>query len=81
MIADMKGLPPLCPHDARSPHPIGRVPFVGGVTRDVYEDADERPWVTGYDGDRVSGVGLPPADEPVVLGGGPARVASPIGPG
>jgi hypothetical protein len=43
----------------------GRVPFVDGVTRDVYEDADGRQWVVGYDGKRVYGVWLPPADEPV----------------
>jgi hypothetical protein len=29
---------------------------VAGVTRDVYEDADGRQWVTGYEGERVSEV-------------------------
>ena len=33
-----------------------------GVTRDVYEDADGRQWVFGYDG-----VWLPSADEPLVV--------------
>jgi hypothetical protein len=46
---------------------VGRVPFVDGVTRVVYEDSDGRQWVTGYDGERVQGVWLPPADEPVVF--------------
>jgi hypothetical protein len=47
----------------------GRVPFVDGVTRDVYEDADGRQWVAGYDGERVYGVWLMPADEPAVDAG------------
>ena len=46
------------------PRVIGRVPFVGGVTRDVYEDSDGRQWVVGYDGERVYGGWLAPADEP-----------------
>ena len=46
---------------------IGRVSFVDGVTRDVYEDADGRQWVAGYDGERVYGVWLVPADEPVMV--------------
>jgi hypothetical protein len=45
----------------------GRVAFVGGATRDVYEDADSRQWVAGYDGERVYGVWLVPADEPVIV--------------
>jgi L-lactate dehydrogenase len=32
------------------------VPFVDGATRDLYEDADGRQWVVGYDGERVCGV-------------------------
>jgi hypothetical protein len=48
---------------------VGRVPFVDGVTRDVYEDADGRQWVGGYDRERVYGVWLAPADEPVVVTG------------
>ena len=50
------------------------MPFVDGVTRDVYEDADGRQWVAGYGGERVYGVWLVPADEPVVVprAGGPS---------
>jgi hypothetical protein len=48
---------------------VGRVPFVDGVTGDVHEDADGRQWVAGYEGERVYGVWLPPADEPVVVAG------------
>ena len=47
---------------------VGRVPFADGVTREVYEDADRRQWVIGHDGERVYGVWLMPADEPVVVG-------------
>jgi hypothetical protein len=50
-----------------SRHIIARVPFVDGLTRDVYEDADGRQWVVAYDGERVYGVWLPPADEPVIV--------------
>ena len=32
---------------------VGRVPFVDGATRDVYEDADGRQWVSGHDETRV----------------------------
>jgi hypothetical protein len=39
--------------EATEPRIIGRVPFVDGVVRDVYEDADGRQWVIGYDGERV----------------------------
>jgi hypothetical protein len=46
---------------------VGRVPFADGVIRDVYEAADGRQWLAGYDGERVYGVWLPPADEPVVV--------------
>ena len=36
---------------------VGRVPFVDGVTRDVYEDDDGRQWVAGVRrGARVRGV-------------------------
>jgi hypothetical protein len=52
------------PDDSRV---IGRVPFVDGVTRDVYEDGEGRHWVAGYDGERVYGVWLVPADEPVMV--------------
>ena len=47
----------------------GRVPFVDGVTRGVYEGYDGRQWVAGYDGECVYGVWLPPADEPAVVEG------------
>ena len=43
---------------------VGRVPSADGVSRDVYEDADGRQWVAGYDGERLYGVWLVPADEP-----------------
>jgi hypothetical protein len=43
----------------------GLAPFVGGVTRPVYEDADGRQWVVGYDGEPAYGVWLRPPDEPV----------------
>jgi hypothetical protein len=55
------------------PRIVGRVPFVDSVTRDVYEDADSRQWVVGYDGERVYGVWVTPADEPVMVAGGGAR--------
>jgi hypothetical protein len=38
---------------------VGRVPFVDGVTRDVYEGEDGRQWVVEYGGERVYGVWLP----------------------
>ena len=41
---------------------IGRVSFVDGATRDVYEDADGRQWVTRCDGERVYGVWLVPPE-------------------
>jgi hypothetical protein len=40
---------------------------VDGIERDVYEDADGRQWVTGYDDERVHGAWLAPADEPVIV--------------
>jgi hypothetical protein len=46
---------------------IGRAPFADGVTREVYEDADGRQWVAGYEGERVYGVWVMPPDEPVVV--------------
>jgi hypothetical protein len=49
------------------PRPIARVPFVDGIEREVYEDADGRQWVLGYDGERVYGVWVMPADEPVMV--------------
>jgi hypothetical protein len=52
---------------AIGPPIVGRVPFVDGIERDVFEDADGRQWVTEYDGDRVYGVWLMPADEPVTV--------------
>jgi hypothetical protein len=50
---------------------IGRVPFVDGVTRDVYEDPDERQWVIGYEGERVYGVWILPPDESFIVSGTP----------
>ena len=52
---------------------VGRVPFVNSMTRDVNEDADGRQWVAGYGGERVYGVWLMPADEPLLV----ARAAAP----
>jgi hypothetical protein len=46
---------------------IGCVPFVDGVTRDVYEDADGRQWVIGDDVERVYRVWLLPADKAVIV--------------
>ena len=63
------------------PRVVGRVPFVDGVTRDVYEDADGQQWVVGYEGERVYGVWMIPADEPVVVEGGSAQMRSPISTG
>jgi hypothetical protein len=54
-------------NDTDEPRVVGRVPFTDGVTRDVYEDADGRQWVTGYDGERVFGVWVAPADDPVLV--------------
>jgi hypothetical protein len=49
------------------PRIIGRSLFMDGLTRDMYENADRRQWVVGRAGERVYGVWLPPADEPVVV--------------
>jgi hypothetical protein len=49
---------------------VGRVASVDGVTRDMHEDADGQQWVVGHDGERVHGVWLMPADEPVVVASG-----------
>jgi hypothetical protein len=43
-------------NDGSDSGPVGRVPFVDGVTREVYEDPDGRQWVTGNEGERVYGV-------------------------
>ena len=51
------------------PRIIGNVPFVDGVVREVHEDDDGRQWVTGYEGERVYGMWLLPADEPVMVEG------------
>ncbi|HEX5273021.1 MAG TPA: hypothetical protein VFW33_21135 [Gemmataceae bacterium] len=53
--------------DNFEPRVIGSTPFTDGVSREVYEDADGRQWVTGYDGERVYGVWLVTADEPLVV--------------
>jgi hypothetical protein len=55
--------------DTDEPRVVGPVPFVNGLTRDVYEDPVGRQWVVGYDGEKVYGVWLMPADEPVVVAG------------
>ncbi len=55
---------------------IGRVPFVDGVTRDVYEEDDGRQWVVGYEGERVYGVWVAPADDPVMIEGASSEVAT-----
>jgi hypothetical protein len=46
---------------------VGRVPFEDGAERDVFEDADGRQYVRGYDGEPVYGVWLPPVEEAVVV--------------
>ena len=66
------------PDDSRV---VGSVPFVDGVTRDVYEDADGRQRVAGYEGERVYGVWLPPADEPGVVEGDRLSACGPAGAG
>jgi hypothetical protein len=64
---------------------LGRVPFVDGVTRDVYEDEFGCQWVTGYDGERVYGVWLAPPDQPLVVNeatgwtNGTTRGRAPVG--
>jgi hypothetical protein len=58
--------------DATDPRAVGRVPFTDSSERAVYEDADGRQWVIGYDGERVYGVRVMPADEPVMVGPGEA---------
>jgi hypothetical protein len=73
------GVPPTERRKRVMSHPtdsriVGRVPSADGVSRDVCEDADGRQWVVGgYDGERVYGVWLPPADEPVAV----ARAGAP----
>jgi hypothetical protein len=59
--------------DASEPRVVGRVPFVDGATRDVYEGPHGRQWVTGYASERVYGLWLLPPDEPVVVEGPPRR--------
>ena len=51
------------------PRIIGRSLLMDGLTRDVYEDTDGRQRVVGHDGERVYGVWLLPADEPLVVTG------------
>jgi hypothetical protein len=58
--------------DATDSRIIGRVPFTDGSERDVYEDEGGRQWVVGHDGERVYGVRVMPADEPVMVGPGEA---------
>src|SRR5262245_51745043 len=36
--------------EATESRAVGRVPFADGVEREVYEAADGRQWVVGYDG-------------------------------
>jgi hypothetical protein len=48
---------------------VGRAPFLDGATREVYEDKDGRQREVGYGGERVSGVWLAPADEPLMIEG------------
>jgi hypothetical protein len=54
-------------NNGTEPRVIGRVPFVDGAVREVYEDADGRQWVIGYEWERVYGVWMIPADEPLVV--------------
>jgi hypothetical protein len=46
---------------------IGSCPFTDGAERVVYEDAEGRQYVLGYDGEPVYGQWLPPADEPTAV--------------
>jgi hypothetical protein len=55
--------------EATEPRVVGRVPFVDGIEREVYEDADGQQWVVGYSGEHVYGVWIAPADEPTVVEG------------
>jgi hypothetical protein len=48
---------------------------VDGVISEVSEDADGRQWVAGYEGEKVSGVWLMPADQPVIVGSASATGA------
>jgi hypothetical protein len=66
------------PNDSRV---VGRILFVDGVTRGVYEGYDGRQWVAGYDGECVYGVWLPPADEPAVVEGDRLSACGPAGAG
>jgi hypothetical protein len=43
------------------------VPFVDGIERDVFEDADGRQYVLGRDGEKLYGTWLHPADAPIVV--------------
>ena len=38
---------------------VGKRNFTDGIEREVYEDADGRQWVVGYDGEPVAGQWLP----------------------
>jgi hypothetical protein len=48
---------------------IGSRTFTDSAERVVYEDAEGRQYVIGYDGESVYGQWLPPADEPVTVEG------------
>jgi hypothetical protein len=50
---------------------IGRRLFTDGIERDVYEDAQGRQYVLDPDGEKVYGVWLLPADEPVITEAAP----------
>jgi hypothetical protein len=46
--------------------PIGSIPFVDGITRPVFLDADERQYVLDADGNRVYGFWIN-IDEPIIV--------------
>jgi hypothetical protein len=46
---------------------IGRVPFADGAERAAFGDAEGRQYVRGERGEKVFGVWVSPADEPVTV--------------
>jgi hypothetical protein len=55
--------------EATDSRAVGRVPCTDGAEREVYDDAEGRQWVVGHDGERVSGVWVMPAGEPLLVTG------------
>jgi hypothetical protein len=59
---------------------IGQRLFTDGTERRVFEDDQGRQYVLDDDGQRVDGVWLPPADEPIVVSGPGKTLADSPGP-